>query len=201
MSQIVDARGLACPQPYINTLKALEMHDTVMTIVDNMIAVENLRRMASSKKCIITEEKKTDGIYITLVKPSGTTHAPGPSDAAMDIPSSNPSKRVLVITQDVMGNGDDNLGKILIKSFFHTIAETSPAPDTIIFFNTGVRLVAEGSEVIEDIKAIEKTGTRILSCGTCLDYFKIKDSIGAGSITNMYEIKDLLIGNAAITTI
>ena len=93
-----------------------------------------------------------------------------------------------------MGKGDDALGNILIKSFFHTLAETSPAPEAIIFFNSGVKLVVEGSEVLEDIRSLEKNGAKILSCGTCLDYFKIKDKLAAGSVTNMYEIKELMLG-------
>jgi selenium metabolism protein YedF len=201
MSQIVDARGLACPQPVVQSRKALEKHDTIVTIVDNMTAVENIRRMAASLKCIISEEKKVDGYYLTVVKPSESHGTAEATTSAADTSCSILSQRVLVISQDVMGRGDDNLGKILIKSFFHTLAETSPAPDIVVFFNTGVRLVAEGSEVLEDILALEKTGARILSCGTCLDYFNIKDLLGAGSVTNMYEIKELLLGGSSVTTI
>ncbi len=201
MSQIIDARGLSCPQPVVNSRKALEAHDTIITIVDNMTAVENIRRMAASMKCIVSEEKKVDGFYITIDRPSGEPGNPSQSAAAIDSSCPGSVGRVLVISQDVMGKGDDALGTILIKSFFHTLAETAPVPKTIIFFNSGVRLVAEGSEVLEDIRALEKSGAAILSCGTCLDYFKIKDKLGAGKVTNMYEIKDLLIGGPAVTTI
>lgn len=201
MSQIVDARGLACPQPVVNARKALEQHDTIITIVDNMVAVENLKRMASAMKCIISEEKRIDGFYLTIVKTSDTATASEPSSDAANKSCSDTSRRVLVISQDVMGKGDDILGKILLKSFFHTLAETAPVPDTIVFFNSGVKLVAEGSEVLDDIQSIEKKGTTILSCGTCLDYFKIKDTLCAGSISNMYEIKEILIGGSSVTTI
>jgi len=197
MSQIVDARGLACPQPVVNARKALEQHDSIIIIVDNMVAVENLKRMASAMKCIISEEKRTDGFYLTIIKTSDTASAAEPSSDTADKSCSDTPRRILVMSQDVMGKGDDILGKILLKSFFHTLAET----DTIVFFNSGVKLVAEGSDVLEDIQSIEKKGTTILSCGTCLDYFKIKDTLGAGSISNMYEIKELLIGGSSVTTI
>jgi selenium metabolism protein YedF len=200
MSQIIDARGLACPQPVVNSLKALETHDTIITIVDNMTAVENLRRMASSMNCVLSEDNKPDGIYLTIAKLTATP-VRNESDAVQDASCIRPGQRVLIVSQDVMGKGDDTLGKILIRSFFHTLAETSPAPETIVFFNTGVRLVVEGSEVLEDILALEKSGTIILSCGTCLDYFKVKDSLKAGSITNMYEIKGLMLGGSPIATI
>jgi selenium metabolism protein YedF len=200
MSQIVDARGLACPQPVVNTLKALEDNDTIITIVDNMTAVENLRRMASNMNCTISEDKKPDGMYLTIAKlPAGADRTESTSN--QDVICKSPRPRVLVISQDVMGRGDDALGRILIRSFFHTLAETPPAPETIVFFNTGVRLVVEGSEVLEDILALEKSGTIILSCGTCLDYFKVKDRLKTGSITNMYEIKEIMLGGAAMATI
>lgn len=201
MSQIVDARGLPCPQPVVNARKALEEHDTIITIVDNMTAVENIRRMASSLKCIMSEEKKIDGFYLTIAKSSDEKVSPEGSAASTDMTCPGTGRRVLVVSQDVMGKGDDALGKILIRSFFHTLAETSTAPEAVIFFNSGVKLVIEGSEVLEDIRAIEKTGAKILSCGTCLDYFKIKDRLAAGIVTNMYEIKELIMGGSYITTI
>lgn len=188
----IDARGLACPQPVINATKALENHNDIMVIVDNATALENIRRMANSKGCSVSEEKKNEGIYIVLKKSGIPETAPGTDHtAAYECPS--PGPRVLVISQDVMGKGDDVLGTILIKSFFHTIAETEPSPDVILFLNSGVKLVVDGSEVLDDIKILENKGKIILACGTCLDFFKIKDRIKAGSVSNMYEIKELML--------
>jgi selenium metabolism protein YedF len=204
MGQIVDARGLACPQPVVNTRKALESSDMIITIVDNMTAVENLRRMASSLGCNISEDRKPDGYYLTITKslvdPSVKEAAPM-SAAHPSVSSGQPQRGVLLMSQDIMGRGDEQLGKILIRAFFHTIAENPPAPETIIFLNTGVRLVVEGSDVLEDIQSLEKSGTRILSCGTCLDYLNIKDRVRVGVISNMYEIKEILMGGSSVTTI
>ena len=201
MGYTLDARGLACPQPVVISRKALEIHDTIVAIVDNMTAVENLRRMAASLNCTISEDRKDDGYYLTITKsPGQMVDAAACTDSTSE-PSAGKKRSVLVISQDSMGRGDEKLGKILIRSFFHTLAETPPAPETIIFFNTGVRLVVEGSEVVEDIQTLEKSGTRILSCGTCLDYFILNDRLKAGSITNMYEIKEIMLGGANVTTI
>jgi selenium metabolism protein YedF len=188
----IDARGLACPQPVINATKALETHDSIIVIVDNTTALENIRRMANSRGCTVSDEKKSDGIYIVVEKKGASDELPGKEQSPVaDCSITGP--RVLVISQDVMGKGDDDLGAILIKSFFHTLAETEPSPDTIIFFNSGVRLVAEGSEVLDDIRILEQKGKKILACGTCLDFFKIKDKLKAGSVSNMYEIKELML--------
>jgi selenium metabolism protein YedF len=192
MKHTVDARGLACPLPVINTRKALELHNSLITIVDNQTAVENIRRMAGGLGCTVSEEKKDSDTYITITKSGNAQPAPG--DQSSDANSCAPAgPRVLVISQDVMGKGDDDLGRILIKSLFHTLAETKPVPDVIIFFNSGVTLVAEGSEVLDDIRVLEQNGVRILSCGTCLDFFKIKEKLRAGTVSNMYDIKELML--------
>ncbi len=188
----VDARGLACPQPVINATKALETNDSINVIVDNVTALENIRRLGKSKGCTVTDEKKSDGIYIVLEK-KGTHESASESDHEALFSCSSSGSIVLVISQEVMGKGDDSLGGILMKSFFHTLAETDPSPDTIIFLNSGVKLVVDGSEILEDIKNLEKKGKKIFACGTCLDFFNIKDKLMAGSVSNMYEIKELML--------
>ncbi len=190
MKAQVDARGLACPQPVINTKKALEKNSGVITIVDNDTAVENIRRMAKSMGCTVKEAVKEDGIYMTIEK-TGALNAAGPASPAS----------LLVISQDVLGKGDDNLGQVLIKSFFHTLAETLPVPEIIVFLNSGVKLVSHSSEVIDDIKSLEQKGVKILACGTCLDYYKLKDKILAGTVSNMYEIKDLMLSGRPVVNI
>lgn len=191
MTHRIDARGLSCPQPVILASKALDAHDSIIVIVDNTTALENIRRLAHSKGCAVSDEKMSDGIYIAVDKkgaPSASAHGTG---AACAISPDGPI--LLVISQEQMGKGDDALGAILMKSFLHTLAETDPSPDIVIFFNSGVKLLADGSEVLDDIKLLEQKGKRILACGTCLDFFCIKDTLGAGTISNMYEIKELML--------
>ena len=193
MTYRIDARGLACPEPVIITKKALSSNDEVMTIVDNKTALENITRMAENSGCTIRSEEKNDGIYITVKKSS--IPAPSPSGEMNNAcrPPEPAGPRVLVMSQDVIGRGNDDLGRILVASFFHTLAETTPAPDVIIFLNSGVKLVADGSQVIEDIRLLEKNGIKILACGTCLDFFNLKEKLAAGRVSNMYEIKELML--------
>jgi len=193
MKQTVDCRGLACPQPVINVKKALEPGKQVTAIVDNETALENIRRMAQTMGCSISVEKKNDGIYIHLEKTGADSSASEKENTEKPNSCSASRSQVLVISQQVMGKGDDALGRMLIKSFFHTLAETRPVPDTIIFFNSGVKLLVDGSEVVEDIMLLEKNGVAILACGTCLDYFKLKDSLSVGAVSNMYDIKELML--------
>jgi selenium metabolism protein YedF len=104
-------------------------------------------------------------------------------------PFATHDKRILVfIDGETMGRGNDELGRILMKSFLYTLKELKPKPWRIIFINTGVKLVAEGSEYLNILKEIENLNVEILSCGTCLDYFHLKDKIKTGKASNMYDI-------------
>ena len=92
-----------------------------------------------------------------------------------------------------MGRGEPELGQILVRGFFHTLGEIEPLPGTIIFFNGGVRLVVEGSPVLEDLLSLRDKGIEILACGTCLDYFGLKERIAVGEVSNMYTIAETLL--------
>ena len=95
---------------------------------------------------------------------------------------------VVAIGSAEMGNGDPKLGKILMKSFLYSLTQLDALPQTVLFFNGGVRMTTEGSESIEDLKALEAQGVEIRSCGTCLDFYGLKDKLRVGGITNMYVI-------------
>ncbi len=101
---------------------------------------------------------------------------------------------VLTIPSQVMGRGDsEELGEILIRSFFHTLGEVEPLPDTVIFFNSGVKLVVEGSEVLEDLRGLQDQGVKILACGTCLGHYGLKEKVAIGEVSNMYAIAETLL--------
>jgi len=98
-------------------------------------------------------------------------------------------KKVLVyIDGETMGRGDEELGKILMRAFLKTLADLETSPWRVILINAGVKLAAKESEVIEMLREIEKSGVEILSCGTCLDFYGLKERIGVGRISNMFEI-------------
>ncbi|NMR86252.1 sulfurtransferase-like selenium metabolism protein YedF, partial [Vibrio parahaemolyticus] len=76
-----------------------------------------------------------------------------------------------------------------------------PYPNTMVFFNSGVKLTVEGSEVLDDLKALEEAGVEIISCGTCLDYFNLKDKLSVGNISNMYTIYEKIRNSTNVVTI
>ena len=193
MTETVDARGFPCPQPVIMTRNALRESDAVMTIVDNDAARQNVTRMAEKAGATVQVEEREDGIYLHITKKGAPRNLvfqkkPGFSTA----PASGPL--VLVVSANSMGRGDHNLGQVLIRSFFHTLGEVEPLPDAIIFFNSGVELVVDGSPVLEDLQYLRERGVEILACGTCLGYYDLKDKVGVGEVSNMYTIAETMLG-------
>ena len=189
MSTIVDARGLACPQPVIKTRAALQAHDSVTTIVDNATSQQNVTRMAEKADCTVQAEAREDGIYLVIRKQAVV--APAASPVAATAPAGGPL--VLTVPSEFMGRGDEVLGQILIRAFFHTLGEVQPLPDTIIFLNSGVKLVVTGSPVLDDLRDLCDQGIGILACGTCLGHYGLKDQVAVGEISNMYTIAETLL--------
>jgi selenium metabolism protein YedF len=97
------------------------------------------------------------------------------------------ASKVLFITSDVIGKGEDELGGLLMANFFRLLGESQEKPATIIFLNSGVRLVCEGSIFLKHIKKLEEQGIEILACTTCLEYFNLRDKLEVGRPTTMVK--------------
>lgn len=185
--KIVNATGLACPQPVVLAKEAIEKNEKVKVLVDNETALENVTRLGTKLGCDVATEKKEKGIFeITLTRKAD---APLPNVSVScntSVPADGPF--VVVCAEDKMGRGNDELGSVLIRAFMHTIAGQAEKPDLMIFYNTGVKLTVQGSEVLDDLKELAAAGVEILVCGTCLNYFEVKSKLGVGVVSNMYDI-------------
>lgn len=192
MSDIVDARGLTCPQPVILTKRAMDQGeaDRLVTIVDQAAALENVTKLARSQGYDVEVEDKEGDYYITMIRSAEIS--------AQDV---NAQENVaILITNRYFGQGDEELGRILMRSFLYTLTELNGRVKNIIFMNSGVFLTTEGSEVLEILQGLSQEGVEILSCGTCLDFYGLKDKLAIGEITNMYTAADILSrANRSIT--
>ena len=198
MTKTVDARGLPCPQPVIRTRKAMEESDVVTTIVDNETAQKNVARMAAKSGATVEVEKRDDGIYLHITRQIEAVEGAVTEEPA----TSAVGPLVLVVSSEYMGRGEhDELGHILIRGFFHTLGEVEPLPDTLIFFNSGVKLVIEDSPVIEDLQVLDEEGVEILACGTCLEYYYLKDEVAVGVVSNMYTIAETLLQTGKVVSL
>jgi selenium metabolism protein YedF len=197
---MINASGLACPEPVILTKNALKEYNVVSVTVDNTTAVENIKRLAGSMKCDIKIAEKESGKFeLTLTRSDSFIPDAVPDNISCDI--SKPQATgpdVVVINSETMGRGSDELGSLLMKAFIHTVTELDKKPDIMIFYNAGVIFTTEGSGVLDDLKKLESRGTKILVCGTCLNYYKLTEKISAGIISNMYDIASALSASGRI---
>lgn len=198
MSNSVDARGLVCPQPVLATKRALEAiaNGVVTIIVDNGIAKENIVKFATANKCITSINEQAGHFYITITKggsSASVAQIPEASRLAMS------ESHVFLITQDILGHGSEELGAMLMKSFFVTMVEKEPLPQAVLFLNGGIKLTVTGSPILDHLHILAHRGVEVLSCGACLDYYHLKDQLAIGTVTNMYTIMDTVTTHKTIT--
>lgn len=211
--RVVDNRGLPCPQPVVNTRKALEeTGGPVVSIVDNEAARENVTRFARSQGYEV-EAVQEGGIWrLTITRPGSGGRAPGAAPAARVGPVSAPGPaaeaaagaggaQVILVGTDRLGRGSDELGAILMRSFLYTLTQLPSPPGCLIFVNAGVRLTTEGTPVLDELRELQRRGVEILSCGTCLDYFGLREKLVVGRVTNMYEIAETLTRHAGVLSL
>ncbi|MBD5560566.1 MAG: sulfurtransferase-like selenium metabolism protein YedF [Clostridia bacterium] len=190
----VDARGLACPRPVINTKEAVEAMTgpgTVRTLVDNEIAVQNLQKFAAQRGLKAAAEKKSDNEFEVVLEVGEGQSAPAAAEITCT-PDRRSGGLVVVFDSDSMGHGADKLGRILTKAFIFALTKQDELPEIMLFFNSGAFLTSADSESLEDLKALEAAGVSIRTCGTCMDFYNIAEKLAVGSPTNMYEIVDAM---------
>lgn len=202
---MVNAMGDACPIPVIKTKKAIQAltePDTIEVLVDNEIAVKNVSKMAASEGGSVSAEQLGEGEYKVTIVISDKKSSQA-EDGQVDLDSETVciddcctgKNTIVVIASDRMGEGNDELGKVLIKGFIFAVTQLEELPKTLLFYNGGATLTTEGSESLADLKLLEEQGVEILTCGTCLDYYGLKDKLCVGNVTNMYTIVETM--NAA----
>ena len=188
----VNAIGDACPLPVIKTMNALKElggAGTVEVLVDNEVAVQNLTRLAENKGCTIKTERVSEKEYRVTLTASRVVEQTGDEASFCTVPAAQ-KKIVVVISADHMGEGNDELGRILLKGFLFALTQQETLPSTILFYNGGASVTCEGSASLDDLRELTKLGVEILTCGTCLNYYGLTDKLCVGEITNMYVIAE-----------
>ena len=197
MEKTVNALGLACPLLVVETKKALETMTeagTITVLVDNEIAVQNVSRFAGSRQLAAKSEKTGEKEFrIVIDLPAdklggGAAEAPADEAEPVCVMDGRRKGMVVAIGSNQMGNGAEKLGKSLMKAFIFALTKQDYLPETMLFFNSGAYLTCEGSDSLEDIKELEAQGVEVMTCGTCLDFYELKEKLAVGGVTNMYVI-------------
>lgn len=188
MRKELDVRGIACPGPVIETKKALESLESgiIQVVVDNQISAANVEKLAKGLGYPILVEQKDNLYQLTITK--GNV---GNRDLVIE--AAEETEIVLFIGNHVIGNGDETLGKLLLKNFLYTLTESEDKPQKILLMNSGVKIAIAGAEALGNLQILASQGAEILVCGTCLDYYQVKEQLQVGRISNMYDISEAML--------
>jgi selenium metabolism protein YedF len=200
----LDVRNLACPGPVLKLRDLLEAGERkiVMHVAD-ALSRSNVSRFAAARGAGVAVEEPGDGSFVLTVTAGGDAADARPGEEALlacEVPEPDAGRgpRVVQVSAATMGTGDDELGALLMRSFLKTQSQLERRPDAIIFYNDGVRLCCEGSLLIEDLEALAASGTEIIACGTCLNFFELGAELRVGRVTDMLEIASRLADAGSI---
>jgi selenium metabolism protein YedF len=194
--KIVDTKGERCPKPIIETKKAFKeanAGETFIVITDNKSAFVNISRFLSDNKIKFSASEKSGVWEFEVTKETGEgITTPAEDYCNIEVPAGKAAGYAMAISSELMGQGDDDLGRKLMKSFFVALSVLDELPSTIAFYNSGVKLTIRESEVIDILHEVENKGVEIIICGTCVDHYKLGDKINVGHIGDMYTILEKL---------
>lgn len=181
----LDCRGQQCPQPVVQVRRQMlaDPGAPLQVLVSDAAARDNVSRLAAAQGYRIAVEER-DGTFRLELTP-GVQQTQASAGAAT-------GPTVVFIASDRMGDGDPQLGHVLMKNFLFTLAENAAAPDLLLFVNGGARLTAQGSEVLEALQKLADLGAEIATCGLCLEFFGLKEQLQIGRVSNMLEIATAL---------
>ena len=168
----VDVRGSLCPKPVIETKKVSDANPDaiITTIVDNEVSRDNVEKFGKSRGYDVAIGQDGIDFFIKL-----TPNVEPVSEIGCK--PMNYSDRIILMTKDYLGEGSEELGRNLMKTFWVCMVEADVKPS---------------------IKKLADLGVEIAACGICLDYYGLKDQVGVGSITNMYAITDAIVGENVV---
>ncbi len=204
---MIDALGQPCPIPVVKAKQALAAlppdGGVVEVLVDNAVACENLAKMAKGMGHDCETKTLEPGKHLVTL----TARGGGAGGGAAALPAAARTRGdglpglVVAVGGDHMGRGSEELGKILIKGFIFALSQRETPPAAVLFFNSGVRLVLDGANTVEDVRALVDKGSRVLVCGTCVEYYRCRETIAAGEIVTMYDIVEAMAAGRSVVSI
>lgn len=185
----IDARKMSCPAPVLMTREAVESRqpEMIQVLVDNDAACRNVSRFLQSESYAVTVTARGTEFMVNATREARQDADPRRQINREKDPSAQ-QKIMVMLATDRIGSGDDRLGRKLMLNFIKTLKEMGPDLWRLVMVNNGVKLAVSGSEALDDLSTLEKSGVTILVCGTCLDHFNLLDAKKVGETTNMLDI-------------
>jgi len=200
--RIVDTKGQICPAPLIATKRALRettAGESFIILTDNPTAFNNICQFLKDNKADFRVSESEGAWTLTITRPGRGAAENNPEEYySSSVAHFQKGNFIIVITSDKMGEGDAELGLLLMANFIKAIRDLDELPQKIVFYNKGVTIVTESSPVIEHLRDLEKMGVHILLCATCVNHYAIADTVGAGTLSNLYTIAQEMASAANI---
>lgn len=192
----VDARGLACPEPVVLTKKALDdtAEGEILVLADTENARDNIVRLAQSQGCAVAVAEDAGHSRINISKKAGEKPR---SNFAVTSCAATDKQIVYLFDSDHIGSNRE-LGKVLINGFMNAALSLALKNCTVILISNGVKLATKGSYALEVLGKLKEQGVSILICGTCLDYYKIRDKVQIGTVSNALEIMQRMTSSSKV---
>jgi len=208
MNKIIDAKGKNCPMPVIMAKKEIDGGNKRFVVeVDNNIAVQNLRKLANSQGFITELKEDNETFKVHFSKFSDVTSSEDEGEECNEILDKiEENKNALgtwsvFIGKEIIGAGNEELGKSLMKMYFYTISEGEDLPKSVLFMNDGVKVPTLNEQAIEHLKELEKKGVEILVCGACLNFYGLEENLKVGKVSNMYDITNRMKEASKVITL
>lgn len=194
--RIVDTKGQLCPAPLIAAKKALKetaAGESFIVLTDNQTSFDNLSRFLKDNKADF-QVSESGGIWtLTVTRTTGDLSQTRAEDyCAPEISHFEKGNFVVVISSDKMGEGDVQLGHLLMNNFIKALKDLDKLPQKMVFYNNGVKLGTDKSPVIEHLRDLEKMGVELILCSTCVNHYSLESVIGVGTVSNMYVIAEVM---------
>ncbi|MCK4695282.1 MAG: sulfurtransferase-like selenium metabolism protein YedF [Candidatus Cloacimonetes bacterium] len=186
--KIVNAKGFLCPKPLIMTKKVLKeasLNERFVVLIDNEVSMQNVTRLLKDNNAK-TEVSEKDGVYKITVTKLEKSISMSVVEEYCEVPEPKKGKHVYVFK--INGVGSDELGQMLTEGFLDTIKEVDPLPDKIICYYEGIFLTLDDSPFLGKLQELEELGIQILICGNCVNFYKVKDRVKVGIVSNAYDI-------------
>jgi len=194
--RIVDTKGHLCPAPLIAAKKALKETaggESFILLTDNQTSFDNLSRFLKDNKADFQVSESESIWTLTITKTTGEVALTNPEDyCAPSISHFEKGNYVVVISSDKMGEGDEELGHLLMANFIKALKDLDELPSKMVFYNNGVKLATKSSPVIEHLRDLEKMGVELMLCATCISHYSLESVVGAGTVSNMYTITEVM---------
>ncbi len=185
----VNALGFECPMPVIMAKRVVkEEEENFFVLVDNQVAVENLEKLGKQTSYSTEVENISEKEFKVIFKKSENANESKEKEESY----------IVVFDSNTMGDGEEEFSKKLLQGFVLALTEQDKYPEYVVCYNKGVELTTVIENTVEDLKKLENAGVEILSCGLCLDNYKLKEELKVGQVTNMYIICELLTTNKVV---